>query len=295
MTNGRALRLITYFTLLLAVTSAGCSPAKNDENRATLKLYVLDGGVLASDPARYNLTKEDVETTDLSVAAYLIVHPKGKLLWDTLSVSDEERAGEPSGAKKHLVLANGQDRNMTLGPPLLAQLDSAMYKPSDIEYVALSHYHWDHTANANGFPQATWLVRQPDYDAMFAPEPAGSVRPATYASLKKNPTVIITADEHDVFGDGSVLIKSAPGHTAGHQVLYLKLANTGGVLLSGDLYHYPAERTLGRLPTFEVDVKQTEASRREVEAFLTRTGARLWIQHDLPSHGKLKKAPEYYD
>lgn len=290
-----ALRFAAYITMSLAISLGGCTPAVNDEDRATLKLYVLDGGVLASDPGRYNLTKDDVETTELSVAAYLIVHPKGVLLWDTFSVPDEERVGEPSGAKKHLVLANGQDRNMTLGLPLLAQLETAGYKPTDVGYLSLSHYHWDHTANANSFPKATWLVRQADHDAMFAPEPAGSVRPNTYASLKENPSVIVTSEEHDVFGDGTVLLKAAPGHTAGHQVLYVKLEKTGGVLLSGDLYHYPAERTLGRLPTFEVDTKQTEESRREVEAFLSRTGAKLWIQHDLPSHQKLKKAPEYYD
>ena len=291
-----AIRFAAYITILLALSSFGCTPsASRDEENSTVKLYVLDGGVLASDPGRYNLTKDDVETTDLSVAAYLIVHPKGALLWDTLSVSDDERVGEPSGAQKRLVLANGQDRNMTLGPPLLSQLEAAGYKPSDVGHVALSHYHWDHTANAAAFPRATWLVRQADYDAMFAPEPAGSVRPATYASLKNNPTMTVTGDEHDVFGDGSVIVKSAPGHTSGHQVLFVKLKNTGGVLLSGDLYHYPAERTLNKLPTFEVDVKQTESSRQELEAFMSRTGAKLWIQHDLPSHAKLKKAPEYYD
>jgi hypothetical protein len=78
-----------------------------------------------------------------------------------------------------------------------------------------------------------------------------------------------------VFGDGTVILKAAPGHTQGHQVLYVKLARTGGVLLSGDLFHYAAERQLGKLPTFEVDREQTRASRQEVEAFLERTGAIL--------------------
>jgi glyoxylase-like metal-dependent hydrolase (beta-lactamase superfamily II) len=130
---------------------------------------------------------------------------------------------------------------------------------------------------------------------MFSAEPPGAARPATYAALANSRTVIITEDEHDVFGDGTVIIKNAPGHTQGHQVLYVKLANTGGVVLSGDLYHYPQERTLKRLPTFEFSEEQTRTSREEIEKFLTRTGAALWIQHELAAHRRLRKAPEYYD
>jgi len=107
--------------------------------------------------------------------------------------------------------------------------------------------------------------------------------------------VLITTAEYDVFGDGSVIIKQAPGHTEGHSVLYVKLAKTGPVVLSGDLYHYPAERKLGRLPTFDVNEEQTKASRADIEAFLKRTGAQLWIQHDLVGFRKLKLAPQYYD
>jgi hypothetical protein len=73
------------------------------------------------------------------------------------------------------------------------------------------------------------------------------------------------------------------------------LPKTGGVVLSGDLYHYPQERTLERLPVFEFNADQTRASRRTIEAFLKRTGARLWIQHDYQADAKLKKAPAYYE
>lgn len=119
--------------------------------------------------------------------------------------------------------------------------------------------------------------------------------PSTYAALRKSKTLIITSDEYDVFGDGAVTIKSAPGHTPGHQVLYVKLANTGGVMLSGDLYHYTEERTLNRVPTFEFNQAQTRATRVAIEAFLKRTGARLWIQHDFTANARLKKAPDFYD
>ena len=78
-------------------------------------------------------------------------------------------------------------------------------------------------------------------------------------------------------------------------MLYVKLAKTGGVLLSGDLYHYPQERTLGRLPVFEFNADQTRVARQTVDAFLKRTGAQLWIQHDFQADAKLRKAPAYYE
>ena len=98
-----------------------------------------------------------------------------------------------------------------------------------------------------------------------------------------------------MFGDGTVVIKSAVGHTPGHSVLYVKLATTGGVVLAGDLYHYPEERTLNRLPTADFDQAQTGRSREVLDGFLKQTGSHLWIQHDLVAHRKLKKAPAYYD
>jgi glyoxylase-like metal-dependent hydrolase (beta-lactamase superfamily II) len=259
----------------------------------SVRLYVLDGGTLESDPGRYRLTKEDVGTTELSIAAYLVVHPRGVLMWDTGAVPDGDWKPTGKPMLQSLRLPDSQERRVTITKPLIPQLKDAGFTPADVTHLALSHYHWDHTANTNAFAGATWLVRQAEREAMFV-NPIATARPATYAALKSSRTVTVSSDEHDVFGDGTVILKAAPGHTPGHQVLYLKLAKTGGVLLSGDLYHYRQERTLDRLPTYELDAAQTSESRRAVEAFLKKTGAELWIQHELPAHARLKKAPEYY-
>jgi glyoxylase-like metal-dependent hydrolase (beta-lactamase superfamily II) len=130
---------------------------------------------------------------------------------------------------------------------------------------------------------------------MFSNDPIPRSDPANYSLLKNSKTVIIDKDEYDVFGDGKVIIKSTPGHTPGHQSLFLKLAKTGPVVLSGDLYHYPEERTLHRLPVSEFNKDQTAASRADLEVFLKKTGAQLWIQHDFLGNAKLKKAPAFYE
>ena len=90
--------------------------------------------------------------------------------------------------------------------PLMAQLAEVGYSPADITYIALSHYHYDHTANANAFSAATWLVRQEERDAMFAEKPPGVTQPSTYAALRNSKTLIIKSADHDVFDDGTVVM-----------------------------------------------------------------------------------------
>ena len=103
--------------------------------------------------------------------------------------------------------------------------------------------------------------------------------------------------DYDVFGDGSAIIKPAYGHTPGHSVLFVKLAKTGPVVLSGDLYHYPEEVTAvpERTPINEFNKDQTHQSRIAIQAFLKQSGARLWIQHDIAAFSRLKKAPGFYE
>jgi N-acyl homoserine lactone hydrolase len=285
--------------LLLAIAAiSGAQPAAHRPPAppASVRLYVFDCGTIhVADMSRFQMKREEVATTDMSVACYLVVHPKGTLIWDTGAVPDS--AWQPTGqpVPYHLTLPDGQQRDLTVVKRLTDQLAAIGYRPDDITYLALSHYHYDHTANANAFAGATWLVRRVERDTMLGPTPPGVTIPATFAALRASKTIILDTDVYNVFGDGSVIIKSAPGHTPGHQMLSLKLATSGRVLLSGDLYHYPEERVLDRVPTFEFNAEQTRAARRETEAFVKQTGARLWIQHDFIGNAKLDKSPRFYE
>jgi glyoxylase-like metal-dependent hydrolase (beta-lactamase superfamily II) len=276
----------------LAVMTTATIPAMAQQRHAqppkSVRLYVFDCGVLnIVDPERFRLQRDEIVTNMMSAPCFLIAHPKGTLAWDVGVI--------PDGALKTPGIPIGQGY-ATATRPLKAQMAEAGYSPADITYLAMSHYHYDHVANANQFTGATWLARQIERDAMFAESaPTKLNYYANYSALKDSKTIILKDDEYDVFGDGSVILKSAPGHTAGHQVLFLKLAKTGPVLLSGDLYHYPEERTLNRVPTFEFNQEQTAQSRAAIEAFLKKTGAQLWIQHDYVGNSKLKKAPAYYE
>ena len=262
----------------------------------SVRVYVFDGGKLdGGDPARFSLKREEMAVADMSIASFLIVHPKGILMWDSGALPDNELTAEGTTTRYPIVLPNGNERFVTTTTKLATQLAETGYSPRDVNFFALSHYHYDHTGNANMFAGATWLTRQVERDVMFPDKPNELTRPVTYASLKTSKTTIIKTDDYDVFGDGTVVLKLTPGHTPGHQVLFVKLAKTGPIVISGDLYHYPEERALHRVPTFDSDPKQTAASRAALEVFMKKAGATLWIQHDLVGNSKLHKSPEYYE
>jgi glyoxylase-like metal-dependent hydrolase (beta-lactamase superfamily II) len=274
-------------TLGVAAGSVTAQTHKPPKPPKSVRLYLFDCGVIhTTNGDTYSLKKEEMASTEMSIPCILVAHPKGTLMWDNGDIPD--RAFPAGGGRASLGVVT-QDK------PLLPQMAAVGYAPSDITYLSMSHYHGDHVANANYFAGATWLVRKVERDRMFGSEPIPRSPLENYNELKNSKTVLLEKDEHDVFGDGTVVIKSTPGHTPGHNVLFLKLKKTGPIVLSGDLYHYPEERTLNRLPISEFNKEQTAASRAELEVFLKKTGAQLWIEHDIVGNAKLKKAPAYYD
>lgn len=283
-----------YFAAAVAAAAcglilAGCSASPRTAANGAPRLYILDCGTIAPmDPKLFGVTAEEVNRPVAFVTpCYLIVHPKGTLIWDVGQVPDQDIPDDGTEVV--------QQRILKATRRLAPQLASLGYQPQDITYIAMSHYHADHTANANMFARSTWIVQQAEYDIMFSDAQVGIRTPESYKDLKDAKRITLNNADHDVFGDGTVIIKTAPGHTPGHQMLFLRLAHFGPLLLAGDLYHVPEEKTLDRVPTFEFDGAMTRATRKKVDEFIRETGATMWIQHDPPTNAGLKKAPEYYD
>jgi glyoxylase-like metal-dependent hydrolase (beta-lactamase superfamily II) len=275
--------LVAFCISLATIMPALSEPAPP----ATPRIYIFDNGSISGlDPALFNFTRAELGEVDFVNISYLIVHPQGTMMFDAGAVPDSAFAEHEGPVVEGVVTAT---------QPLLPQLAAAGYTPADVDYFAMSHYHSDHTANANAFAGATWIVQQAERDYMFGEAPQGIIRPDTYDQLRDAKTILLNNEDHDVFGDGSVVVMATPGHTPGHQVLAVKLANAGTVVLGGDLYHYPEERTTGRLPSFEFDVEKSRVSRARIEAYLKETGATFWIEHDIATHAALPKSPGYVD
>jgi len=291
--SARTIRFILPAAVLAALVTAPFTTAQRPQAPKSVRLYVFDcGKITGVRAAAFSFNDGELATTEMATPCFLIAHPRGTLIWDVGQIPDSAFKGDGSPATQGAFSA---------AKPLLPQLAAVGYTPADITYLALSHYHVDHVANANAFAGSTWIVQQVERDAMFAaPDPGkkkgpGTPNPVLYSALEKSKTIFLRSEDRDVFGDGTVVIKFTPGHTPGHQSLFLKLAKAGPVLLSGDLYHYPEELTLKRVPTFDFNQDQTVNSRTAMEAFVKKTGAQLWIQHDAAAGARLKKAPEYYE
>ena len=279
-------RVVLTVVGLAVATLSLASAQQRPAAVSAVRLYVFENGSIKGlDPKLFNFTREELKEVDFTNASYLIVHPKGTLMFDAGAVPDSHFKGD----------APVTEGIMSATKPLLPQLAAAGYAPADITFFAMSHYHSDHTANANEFAKATWIVQKAERDFMFADKPQGIIQPTHYNALRNAKTKLLDNEDFDVFGDGTVVVKSAPGHTPGHQVLFVKLAKRRPVLLAGDLYHYPEERTTGRVPTFEFNVDQSKASRQKIEDFIKQAGADLWIEHDVATHAALPRAPNYVE
>lgn len=274
--------------LLFGCTAlAPAAPVSAAESVQQVRMYTLDcGSILAKQLGLFSDTGEyDGKSGQLAAPCFVIRHPKGVLLWDT-GLGDAlaaQKGGMDSGAFHAKV-------DVTLA----SQLKQLGLAPADITFVAFSHFHFDHTGNGAQFPGATWILNKAEVDAATANPEAFNFSPDFMPTLKAAKQQVITGD-HDVFGDGTVRILKAPGHTPGHQVLALKLQKSGAVMLSGDLYHLRDNRKFRRMPVFNFDRADTLASFDRIETMVKNSNARFVVQHDPIDFKALPQFPAYLD
>ncbi|MFD0863389.1 N-acyl homoserine lactonase family protein [Sungkyunkwania multivorans] len=286
-----------FLAIILIMSAVACKENKKEAPevltkeetpaKPQLKLYTFDGGTIVAN----NLQLFSQDTTyqgqakEFANAFYVISHPNGNLIWDAglpeSLVSLPEPFTIPSG-----------NFTVSRNDSVQSQLASIGLTPSDFKYIALSHTHFDHSGTANTFKDATWLVQETEYDYITSEESQKN-NTDNYNAIKELTKVQKLKGDFDVFGDGTVIIKSMPGHTPGHQVLFLDLAEHGPLLLTGDLYHFYENREHRRVPIFNSDVEQTKASMEAFEAFAKEKDAKVYLQHQKEDFKKMPKAPSY--
>jgi glyoxylase-like metal-dependent hydrolase (beta-lactamase superfamily II) len=274
------MKKILFLFLAISIVSCKKSEKKVDEvSKPAIKLHQLVGGsifvkkleVFSQDTTYTGQTKQFTD------AYYVISHPKGNLMWD---------AGLPEGLVRKTPFDEPSGVFAIKRPDsLVNQLKSIGFKIDDFKYFAMSHSHFDHTGHANYMKNATWLVQENEYNSVAGD--SAKVKDPSVSELKNLKKL---NGDYDVFGDGTVVIKYTPGHTVGHQALYIEVSDVEKpILLTGDLYHFKENRISKGVPSFNYDVKQTLESMDAFEAFAKEKNAAIIFQHSPEDFKKLEK------
>ncbi|KAF9554723.1 Metallo-hydrolase/oxidoreductase [Agrocybe pediades] len=122
-------------------------------------------------------------------------------------------------------------------------------QPGDIDYVCLSHCHWDHTGDTTPFTKSKFVVGGACQTILQEPYPKNSKGRFAFDLLPEGRTEFLDPSSWnpigpfpralDFYGDGSFYIIDAPGHLAGHiNALARTSADGGWIYLAGDSAHH---------------------------------------------------------
>jgi glyoxylase-like metal-dependent hydrolase (beta-lactamase superfamily II) len=237
----------------------------------------------------------------IPVGFYVVKHAKGNVLFDT--GNNDNLIKDPNWWPEGL---RGLKPAMTPEVALDFQLKKIGLTPDDIKYVVVSHMHLDHGGNMSKFPNSTIVVQKSEIQNAFWPEPGtggpyvlGDFLPlraanSTYPNAQK---MIQLEGDLDVFGDGSVVVKRWVGHTAGSQMMTVKLKNSGFTILTGDNVYFRenVEKSLPPNLVLAYDPAGIYRAYEWIRMMMATQKADYFTAHDPDAFKAMKKAPAYYD
>lgn len=171
--------------------------------------------------------------------------------------------------------------------------------PESVRFVLQSHLHLDHTGAVGRFPNAVHVVQRAEHQYAFTPDwfaAGGYVRKdfdrpgLAWQYLDGSAT-----DYYDLYGDGSIVLVSTPGHSPGHQSFLIALPQTGRVLLTVDAAYTLDHWNEKALPGFMTCAVEVARSVRKLKALAARTDALVVTGHDPDAWPGFRQAPAYYD
>lgn len=287
---------LAAFSLMTAGTSnASAASQLPDPDKAGVadKLFRLDcGHSRANDESVWTPGENVGRSIEFSSTCWLVKHGNEWLIRDT-GVPDSALNNPKGWSTIPSLIVYHLDKTI---PGQLAEIG---LKPSDIAFVAISHTHGDHIGNMGVFPDSTVLMQRPEYAWIHSPNgPNDDVNQlmALARKLLGTPKNLKLLDgDTDVFGDGSIVLVSTPGHTPGHQSLLVHLKNSGFIILSGDVAHSEENLDKDIVPSLNTNKVESILSMEKIKRMMAMYKARIFINHDKEQTETLKLIPAFYD
>ena len=219
---------------------------------------------------------------------YLVAHPDGYVLFDC-GLPAEQFVGVCSVIIDGVTYRIEADGSCST----LALLKAFGLTPADLKAVVLSHLHFDHAGGLPSLSRVQTLVQEEELAAVLE-QPEGDplwFRPS--AELIESQVVALQGD-HDIFGDQSVVVLKTPGHTPGHQCLFVRLDTGESFILGADIVYYPYQFLKKEIPSVAWSKEASLASCDRMSALIVETEARLLLSHDPEFLSTISLAPNHY-
>lgn len=197
----------------------------------------------------------------LPVSAYLIDHPKGKILidtgWDTKYA--HERPKQLFGLMDKISTAIISD-----GEGIDSKLMSLGLAPKDIDRVFISHMDFDHASGLRLVKDAKDICcSEEEWAACNKPSLryvdtwTGICRVETFSFCKSG--IGPVGRSYDVFGDGTILLIHTPGHSRGLFSVMIR-SKDGYIVLGNDTAYLPESFSEHKIPGLTVNSRLAEKS-----------------------------------
>jgi glyoxylase-like metal-dependent hydrolase (beta-lactamase superfamily II) len=194
----------------------------------------LPTGFIASRASRAFVGGRSDDIRRFALCGLLVRHPRGDLLFD---------AGIGSQWATHRLALPWLMRQVTEvvpGVPAARQLAEDGYALSQLAGIVLTHAHWDHISGAQDFPGTPVWFNEAErafvasgHRSTRVARAIGPIAETTYG-FDDGPYMGFAASL-DVWGDGSIVLVPAPGHTPGSVIVFIALPSGQRLALLGDI------------------------------------------------------------
>ena len=179
----------------------------------------------------------------MPVVMVFVKHPKGNVLIDTAFGRNHARHIEefPANLYQRVMKPEFDPEKDTA----VAQLAALGIDSGEVDVVLVTHMHWDHVGGLGDFPQARFIVPRAEWEAAHRSELTLAARGYTdsmYEDLTPEAFLIEWPNRPygtfersvDLYGDGSIILLDAAGHTPGHMAILVTLPTGERFLFTGD-------------------------------------------------------------
>lgn len=248
-----------------------------------VELYAFTCGFLTI-PRGFMLKGESGFIT-VPVPSYLIVHAKGRVLFD--SGLHAATLNDPAAYVGELI-AKYHQFHFHVGEEIAARLVAFGTDPGKIDIVINSHLHFDHCGGNAQLPNADILIQRRELEHAKATASNNGYLLSDWDTGQKIRSIV---GEHDLFGDGSVVCLPTYGHTPGHQSLKVQTELGGEFVLCGDACYLKDSLEQMRTPGVIADKEAALAVFRRFREMQAR-GATIMFGHDPEFWKSIPQAPK---